>query len=304
MKKHFTPLLVCTLMLVHGVVAYAVGPAIGQKKRVAVADFTIRQNPTLNGPAAYQFARTTTEKVIDAFASLKRFTIMDRTAVSRLQREKQIQMLGYENDTVRADLGAVAKADIYCTGEVQNVSVAKKFDTQNKFLGYDGTVELQLKLYDLTTGTLMLSKVVRGGTEIGGGFLSIFNLYQDTPSKAVFKALNNAEKKMIEAIEEAFPVEGKIVEVLERIEHKEVFLVSLGADLGFKKGNRLDLFEVLQTRVDGVPYTRKKKICEVEITNVDPDGMFSEATPLGDNGQMIIRKYESGYNMVLRSQNK
>jgi curli biogenesis system outer membrane secretion channel CsgG len=304
MKKYSVPLLVFALIIAHTMLATAGGPVIGQKKRVAVADFTIRQNPALNGAAANQFARTTTEKVIDAFASLKRFTVMDRTAVARLQREKQIQMLGYENATVKADLGAVAKADIYCTGEVQNVSVAQKYDYQHKFLGYDGMVELQLKMYDLSTGALILSKVVKGGTQIGGGLFSMFNLYQDTPSKAVFKALNDAEKKIIEAIDEAFPVEGKIVEVLERAEHKESFLVGMGTDQGCKKGNRLDVFEVLQTRVDGVPYTRKKKICEVEITSVDPDGVFSEVSPLDDNGQMMIKKYDAGYNMVLRAPDK
>jgi len=211
-------------------------------------------------------------------------------------------MLGYEHALVKADLGAVAKADIYCTGEVQNVSVVRKYDTQNKFLGYDGTIELQLKMYDLSTGTLIMSKVVRGGTEIGGGLFSIFSLYQDTPSKAVFKALNNAENRIKEAVEAAFPVEGKIVEVIERKENKECFLVSLGSDLGFKNGNRLMVLEVFQTKIDGVPYTRQKKIGEVEIITVEADGTFSEVVPVGDIGQMMVNKFESGYTLVLRSQ--
>jgi hypothetical protein len=302
MKKYLLCFIVFFVLTSISIMAFAQGPVIGGKKRVAVADFTIRQNNVLNGLEAREFARTSTEKIIDAFASLKRFTIMDRTAVSRLQREKQIQMLGYEHALVKADLGAVAKADIYCTGEVQNVSVVRKYDTQNKFLGYDGTIELQLKMYDLSTGTLIMSKVVRGGTEIGGGLFSIFSLYQDTPSKAVFKALNNAENRIKEAVEAAFPVEGKIVEVIERKENKECFLVSLGSDLGFKNGNRLMVLEVFQTKIDGVPYTRQKKIGEVEIITVEADGTFSEVVPVGDIGQMMVNKFESGYTLVLRSQ--
>ncbi len=302
MKKYVLSFVVFLAMTNISIVAYSQGPVIGEKKRVAVADFTIRQNEVLNGLEAREFARTSTEKIIDAFASLKRFIIMDRTTVARLQREKQIQMLGYEHATIQRDLGAVAKADIYCTGEVQNVSVARKFDNQNKFLGYDGNVELQLKLYDLSTGTLIMSKVVRGGTEIGGGLFSIFSLYQDTPSKAVFKALNNAENRIKEAVEEAFPVEGKIVEIIERKENQECFLVSLGSNLGFKTGNKLMVIEVFQTKVDGVPYTRQKKIGEIKIKTVEADGIFSEAVPVDNNGQLLINKFESGYNLLLRSQ--
>jgi curli biogenesis system outer membrane secretion channel CsgG len=303
MKKYLLCLTIVFLAITNtSILAYTRGPVIGEKKRVAIADFTIRQNEVLKGLEAKEFARTSTEKIIDAFASVKRFIIMDRTAVARLQREKQIQMLGYEDAPVNADLKAVAKADIYCTGEVQNVSVAQKFDNQNKFLGYDGTVELQLKVYDLSTSTLIMSKVVKGGTEIGGGIFRLIPAYQDTPSKAVFKALNNVENRIKEAVEEAFPVEGKIVEIIERKENKECFLVSLGSNLGFKNGNRLMVIEVFQTKIDGVLFTRQKKIGEVKIKTVEADGIFSEAVPVGDGGQMLINKFESGYNLVLRSQ--
>lgn len=180
MKKYLLCLTIVFLAITNtSILAYTRGPVIGEKKRVAIADFTIRQNEVLKGLEAKEFARTSTEKIIDAFASVKRFIIMDRTAVARLQREKQIQMLGYEDAPVNADLKAVAKADIYCTGEVQNVSVAQKFDNQNKFLGYDGTVELQLKVYDLSTSTLIMSKVVKGGTEIGGGIFRLIPAYQE-----------------------------------------------------------------------------------------------------------------------------
>jgi curli biogenesis system outer membrane secretion channel CsgG len=301
MKKFLLGLSLFMVMINVSFIAHAQGPSIGAKKRVAVATFRIRQNSVLHGVEAFEFARTATEKIINAFADTKRFVIMDRTAVSRLQKEKQIQMLGFEHSKINADLGAVAKADIYCTGEVQNVSVAPKYDTQGKFLGYDGDVELQMKIFDLSTGTLILSKDVRGGTEIGGGFLSVLSLYQDTPSKAVFKALNNVERRIKDAIGEAFPVEGKIVEILGRDDRKECFLVSLGSDLGFKKGNKLIVTEVSRIKVDGVMYPRQKQIGEVEITEIEPDGVFSEAVCTGSDGQAIIKKYESGYNLVLRS---
>lgn len=302
MKKYFLGLSVFMMMLNVSIISYAQGPAIGVKKRVAVATFSIRQNSVLHGVEAYEFARTATEKIINAFAETKRFVIMDRTAVSKLQKEKQIQMLGYEHSKINVDLGAVAKADIYCTGEVQNVSVAQKYDTQGKFLGYDGDVEMQMKIYDLSTGSLILSKDVRGGTEMGGGFLSMLSLYQDSPSKAVFKALNNAERRIKDAIGEAFPVEGKIVEILSREDRRESFLVSLGSDLGFKKGNKIIVTEVSRIRVDGIMYPRQKQIGEIEITEIEPDGVFSEAVCTGSDGQSIIKKYESGYNLVLRSQ--
>ena len=302
MNKYVFSTFVFLLTLNLSCLAFAEGPVIGVKKRVAVANFRIRQNNVINGPESEEFARTATEKVINAFAALKRFTILDRTVVSRLQQEKQVQMLGFKTANVKADLGAVAKADIYCTGEVQNVSVSKKFDSQGKFLGYDGDVELQIKIYDLSTASLIFSSSVRGGTEVGGGFFSILRLYQDTPSKAVFKSLNNAERRIKEVVEEAFPIEGKIVEIVGRDEGKERFLISLGSDLGFKKGNNLIVMEVSKIVVDGISYPRQKQIGELEITQVEPDGTFSEAKPTDNNGQIIIKKQEAGYKLVLRSQ--
>lgn len=301
MKKYLSGFLTMLMVLGMSAASYAQGPELVARKRVAVADFTIRQNSVLWGQEAYEFARTSTEKIINAFSSLKRFSILDRTAVSRLQEEKQIQMLGYSAESQQVNLGAVGSADIYCTGEVQNVSVTQKYDNNGNFLGYDGDVELQMKLYDLNSGTLVLSKDVRGGTEMGGGLLSILNVYQDTPSKAVFKALNNAERRIKDAIEEAFPVEGVIAEVVGAEPQNERFLVTLGSDLGFRKGDQLIVIEISSLVVNGVKYPRQKEIGRAEIVRTEPDGMFSEVRMDGEGGQLIVKKHESGYNLVLRS---
>lgn len=267
------------------------------KKNVAVGAFSIRQNRVLKGRDASDFANAATEKIINAFATLKRFTILDRSVVKRLQLEKKIHSGGYK-------LGAGKGADIYCTGSVQNVSVSEKYDDKGKFLGYDGDVELQLKIYDLSSGTLLISKDVRGGTELGGGLLSLLNYYQDTPSKAVFKALNNAERRIKDAVEEAFPVEGKIVEVIETKEENEAFLTTLGSSLGFKKGDTVMVIEMTQIKINGANYPRQKEIGELQITKIEPDGSFSEARVKEKGGQVIIKKFESGYNLVLRSRKK
>lgn len=304
MKKYLFLLGIFLMIITVTLPAFAIGPELVVKKRVAVSDFTIRQNRFLNGQEAAEFARTATEKVINAFAELKQFQILDRTVVMRLQREKQIQMLGYQTKTVQANLGAIGKADIYCTGEVQNISLSQKYDTNHQFLGYDGEVEMQIKIYDLSTSTLILSKDVRGGTEVGGGFLSIFRLYQDTPSKAVFKALNNAEREIKETIIKAFPLEGNIVEVVDRKDGCEKVLITLGANLGFKSGDELSVIEVSQIKVNGVTYPRQKEIGCLMITSVEPDGVFSEAKIEGNNGKNIIQKYEAGYKLLIRTKKK
>lgn len=304
MMKNLFGVYIFLLVLSLSATAYPQGPSIPVKKRVAVADFTIRDSGRHYRRGAREFARTATEKVINAFAGLNRFSIVDRTVVKRIQAEKQIQMLGYASAPVKANLGAVAKADIYCTGQVQNVSVARKYDTKNKFLGYDADVELQIKIYDLAAGTLVCSKDVRGGTEIGGGVLSLLSFYQDTPSKAVLKALNNAERRIRDYIDEAFPIEGKIVDIIERNEGGERFLITLGSNLGFTSKNKLAVIETSQIRVDGVLYPKQNKIGELKITKVAADGIFSEAKPVSNNGQTILQKYESGYNLIIRSEKR
>ncbi|NTV68216.1 MAG: hypothetical protein HGB06_11200 [Chlorobaculum sp.] len=295
MKKMLLCFMVLVSLLSIATPSFAAPPDLIAKKRVAVGTFTIGQNRVLRGHESSEFANAATEKIINAFAALKRFTILDRSAANRLQLDLKNYSGGYK-------VGASKAADIYCTGSVQNVSVSEKYDSNGKFLGYDGDVELQLKIYDLTTGTLVLSKDVRGGTEIGGGLLSVIRFYQDTPSKAVFKSLNNAERRIKDAVEEAFPVEGKIVEVIETKAENETFLTTLGSNLGFKKGDTVLVIEMTQIKVNGVNYPRQKEIGSLEITKIEPDGNFSEARVLAKGGEVIIKKFESGYNLVLRSQ--
>jgi len=301
MKKYLSGVLAIVITLSMSTLSFARDTELAAKRKVAVAEFAIRENRVVSGRDAKEFARTATEKIINAFAALKRFTILDRVSVTQLQRDKQIQMLGNKNRAVNARLAAVGKADIYCVGEVQNVSVSEQYDSKGKFLGYDGEVELQIRLYDLATGSLVLSKDVRGGTEMGGGILSVLSLYQDTPSKAVFKALNNAERRIKDAIEEAFPVEGKIAEVIDASNEQETFLTTMGSELGFRSGDKLMVIEVSTLKVNGVSYPRQKEIGQLEITKVEPDGTFSEARVSGDGGQNIVTKYGSGANLVLRS---
>lgn len=295
MKNLFLSFATFVVMLSAGGNLWASPTDLCSKKRVAVAEFSIGQNKVLRGRDASSFADAATEKIINAFAALKRFTILDRTVAERLKDDNRKNRGGYK-------VGASKDADVLCIGTVQNVSVAEKYDDKGKFLGYDGDVELQIKIYDLSTGDLVLSKDVRGGTEIGGGLLSLFNFYQDTPSKAAFKALNNAERRIKDTIEEAFPVEGKIVEVIDTANEKERFLISLGSNLGFRKGDEVIVIEVSSLKINGKDYPRQKEIGRLEITKIEPDGTFSEAEVTDKGGQLIIKKYESGsYNLVLRS---
>ena len=301
MKKYLSCVLAMVIILSSSVRSFAASSDLMTKRRVAVAEFSIRQNSVVHGREAREFARTATEKIVNAFAELKRFTLLDRAAVLQLQQEKQIRMLGKKTKSAKAKPGAAGKVDIYCSGEVQNVSVTPKYDSKGKFLGYDGDVELQIWMYDLSTGALVLSKDVRGGTEMGGGILSVLSLYQDTPSKAVFKALNNVERRIKDAIAEAFPVEGKIVEVIDASREQEMFLTTMGSEFGFSNGDKLTVIETTMLHVDGVSVPHQREIGQLEITKVEPDGTFSEARVTGDGGQIIVGKFTSGANLVLRS---
>jgi len=155
---------------------------------------------------------------------------------------------------------------------------------------------MQIKITDVSTGSVILSTDVKGEPKL----LGFIAKYHNSPSKAAFAALNEAEKEVKKKLRKAFPAEGKIVEILKKKKKKEKFLVSVGSSLGVKKGSKLLVLERTMIELDGQMFPREKEIGQLEVTKIEADGFFSQAKAK-KKGQAIVKKFEEGVELIVRT---
>lgn len=248
------------------------------------------------------FAEAATQKIINAFVDLKRFDVLDRTAVEAILKEQDFQMSDAVDFETGVELGAIKGAEIICVGQLQNVTTVPHYDKKKgDLMGYSGSVEMQIKITDVSTGSVVLSEDVKGDTKMSqSGLFSLVEKFENSPSKAAFEALNDAENRIKKELRQAYPVEGKIVEVMKSKKGKEKFLVSLGSEIGVKDGMKLLVIEQTMIEVDGKNFPREKEVGVLQVTKVSTDGIFSEAKAK-DGGSDIIKKLDAGVDLIIRT---
>lgn len=311
--------------------------AVVQMSAVKLADSEIFSDVDQGVTA---FAEAATQKVIDAFVSLDRFDVLDRTAVEAILKEQDFQMSDVVNFESGVELGQIKGADIICVGQLQNVSTVAHYKEKQKendkdsdkekaakavlsglgglfgtkpgtttdnssgdkeLVGYAAVVELQIKITDVSTGSVIMSEDVRGDTKFSqSGLGSLVEHFENSPSKAAFEALNDAKSRIKKELRKAFPVEGKIVEVLRKKKGSEKFLISIGSELGIKEDEKLLVVERTEVEVDGKMFPREKEVGRLKIHKLQPDGYFSSAKAY-KNGDDIVKKIEAGVVLIVRT---
>ncbi len=228
--------------------------------------------------AVEAFAEATTQKVVGQFVKLKRFTVIERTALDRIIKEQDAQMSDLFDPNKAVNFGAVLGAQYIAQGQLQQVTAHPKSDDKGKFLGYSATVEFQIRIIDVSTGEITATKDVKGSTEAASVFgVSLLDMVESSPSKAAYKALNEAEDNIGKWLKNAFPVEGEIFEVLKTKKKEGATSVSItcGKDLGVKKGDAFKVYIVKEVEVSGKMVRKTTDIGKLAVTKTEEDGVFS-----------------------------
>jgi hypothetical protein len=239
------------------------------------------------------FADAATQKVVNAFVNLKRIRVIERTQVEKIIKEQDFMLSDMAQTNESVKMGSLLGAEYIVLGQIQQLSVVTHNDTgwtafpSDGFI-YEGTVELGLRLISVTTGEVIASKNLKGGT----GFL-----YQKTPAEAAYKALGYIEKEVADWLRMAFPAEGIIVEISKQKkgEAKEV-VINCGKDLGIRKDDIFKVFYETEVEIDGAMVKKSTDIGKLVVTKVEQDGTFSRCE-VDKGGKAIAEKIAAGIRL-------
>lgn len=228
-----------------------------------------------------------TESLTNAFLKTKRFDVVDRSKLSALKRERELQ-----------------KTEDFMDGAVieQSRSMGAKYLLSSTLADYvnQGDVcrfTLNLTLIDVETGKVVAAESI---TPKSGGFgkqlLALgtsvalgTDVTLTSEDKALRKAIENIVPKVDEFVIKNFPISFSIIEVQEKSGNvAKTLLVSGGSDAGVKKGGILKVVEIVPVNVNGKIIERKKEIGELKVEKVE-DENFSICSVKSGGAEILTK---------------
>jgi hypothetical protein len=210
-----------------------------------------------------KFAGQITERVVDVLINSKRFQVVDRTTVEKIQAELEFQKSeNFIDSKSTSQQGVMLAADFMVTGKIGAINVARVMNVDGTVGGYKASLNFTLKIVE-TSSTLSNEA---HSFESRGGDKSL------SPEKAVAAALNTIEPQLIEYFATNFPVNVRIVKILtSKKEAAAAVLVAGGTSMGLHEGDKLTVQKI--ELLEGKPYPTD--IGEIKITKVAGEN-FSE----------------------------
>lgn len=249
---------------------------IKKKPRVAVLPFEIgavsdRQMFDLGG--IEKFAETVTQQLVNTFVGLKRFIVVERSAIDKILKEQNLQTSDLTDPSKAVSLGAMLGTEFLVQGTIVNIHTT----TSKKDKKSSCKVDLLIRIIDVTTGQIVASKDIAG----------ISDKKKDKSANIAYDALDNADAEISSSIKHVFPVEGKIVRFMEPETDKkakkkdkskkqgEMVLISCGRELGIKEGDKFQVIREEEITVDGQVFKRQVAVGKLKVIKLEMDGIFS-----------------------------
>jgi len=241
-----------------------------------------------------------TEVVSNEFVKANRFSIVDRTKLSTVTDERELQKREEFIDSKVIAQGRSIGARYIVTGHLASIGTSNGFSTERRQYIYVAKVIVSLKIIDVETGEVIhgetFGKGTSGGTPTGGYFSQLFSASCDQPGsgastdQAVKDAVANIGCGVSRWIRRVFPVMVSIVEVQQTHKRRgaETVLLAAGKAYGLTKGKRLKVVELTNVVVDGRTLVRQKEIGTLEVSKVEDDN-FSICS-VEDGGEAIAGK--------------
>lgn len=266
----------CLLISVVSVSAQQRVSLTNEKPRVAVLLFDagkVSDRQVFDRAGVDAFSEAATQKVINAFVDLKRFIVIERASIDKILQEQNFQMGDLTDPNTAAKFGSMLGTQYLVQGKILSLSTSKK-DKE-----YRSTLEMNLRIVDVSSGQIKSSKDVKG----------VSDAKKDLSSKIAYDALNDAEDGILNTLRSAFPVEGKVVKILEsgKKSDKLRVLISCGKEIGVREGDKFHIVQEEELMVDGKAYTRQKAMGKLKVKRLELDGIFSECEVL--DGEKFLK---------------
>ncbi|WP_316749653.1 CsgG/HfaB family protein [Pedobacter gandavensis] len=256
------------------------------------------------------------ETIINSFVSSKRFTVVDRSNLESLEKEKKLQRTEAFMDSKDSFKDGISKGASYLIEG--NILGIKHIDKKDK---WSSSVTVQLKVLDVSTGEIIttesidsepvpeaenlksIAKAHYNKDELKALENKIVQLNQPkSNSDASFKvALDRLSENVRLFAGKNFPMHIEIVEWIGKAGKSQSaqganvnfkgpfkdFVIAAGSNLGINKGQLLDIVSLSSVNVGGKTINRQQKIGKAWVFSVD-DGNFSSATVI--DGEKNIKK--------------
>ncbi|MBL7960363.1 hypothetical protein JNL27_08995 [bacterium] len=271
-------MLLCVLILISGTLAAQDRVSVVTKKpRVAVLPFevgAVSDRQMFDQGGIEKFAESVTQQLVNTFVGLRRFIVVERSAIEKILKEQNLQTSDLTDPSKAVSLGAMLGTEFLVQGTIVNIHTT----TSKKDKKSSCKVDLLIRIIDVTTGQIIASKDITG----------ISDKKKDKSANIAYGALDNADAEISRSIKQVFPVEGKIIRFVEpetdkkakkkdksKKKQADLVLISCGKDLGIKEGDKFQVIQEEEIIVDGQIFKRQKAVGKLKVVKLEMDGIFS-----------------------------
>ena len=306
-----------------GVVPGVAGVVWGTKEKRQFQRDSQRTERQINA----KLSESVEDGVMDEMVNMGGAKVFTRKEMEKIFSEQKFQQSGLTDESTLVRLGKLAGVKYIITGSVNNVDLTyKTFESARKGLdkggsgswgldllgsaiaaglesqeGWNISTDVALRILDVETGEVLLSKVVRGKHIIGKTPYPNYDALIGGIKKAASKGLSDARPQL----SKWFTVKGYVRQLRTSPDGKErVASLNIGEKMGIKSGSKL-LVYTFEELEDEDPVTGKKTItCNmfklpVELTVTDQIQAESSWTKIDGKpedvkrvrvGQLVERK--------------
>ncbi len=214
-----------------------------------------------------KYAPMVAEKVAEMLTNTHRFIVVDRTSLSRVMQEMELQKNAtFIDSKVDVDQYASLKAQRLITGQINKIPIYRIKNGDGSTQGYKGSISFNMKIID--TATKESTEAISFESKASQECLS--------PESAVNMAMKSLESEIYEYFRLNFPVTGKIVKILtQKKEVAETLLIDIGKKQGIKVGDHIGIAYV--EIIEDQPF--ENSLGEMVVDKLNSE-TFSECTLL------------------------
>ena len=226
------------------------------------------------------------EGIVNSFVSTKRFTVVDRTNLEALEKEKKLQRTEAFMDSKETFKDGVSKGASYLVEG--NILSVKHSGKKNK---WKSDVTVQLKVIDVSTGEIVNTQSINSTVEEDDKntqrspsaskarkvLAKKLSEIQETTDASLGQAIEGLHENVKDFVSSNFQLRLEFVEWLDNKGNKlttdkgafRFFLVTGGTNIGIQEGQLLDLVTFSNVSVGDKSIARQQKIGTAVVTKVD-----------------------------------
>lgn len=230
------------------------------KTRIGVIDFSMHSK--IVAPAGWRWWREVEMKlpeivadgVIDELVNIGGAKVFTRTEIGKVLEEQRFQMSEYVDDKTLVKIGRLVGLEYIITGAINDIGISR-----TGFVGAAGaaiTTDITVRMLDVTTGEILLSKKVSGR-----------HILDSTNYIGITSAIKKASSKSIEDIRpefsKRFTPKGYILQTRTSPDGKlRCAIINMGEAHGLKPGLKLTIYTFQEIKD---PFTGKSTCAMVKI---------------------------------------